>query len=61
MITDRDVRVLSVCVRALEASSSARMVEAHAEYLYDRYVRNPAPRRKPTRRTPTDSDKEGGA
>ena len=36
---DTDIRVLRACVRALEQSSSDRMLRANVEYLYDRFVR----------------------
>ena len=36
---DPDVKVLRACVRALEQSSSPRMLRANMEYLYDKFVR----------------------
>ena len=38
---DPDIKVLKACVRALDRSSSARMLKANVEYLYDRYVLHP--------------------
>lgn len=38
---DSDIKALRACVRALDRSSSPRMLKANVEYLYDRYVRNP--------------------
>lgn len=37
---DADVKVLRACIRAIDKSSSERMVKANVEFLYNRYVRN---------------------
>lgn len=39
---DPDVRALMKAVEWIEKSSSERIKKATAEYIYDRYVRNPA-------------------
>lgn len=51
---DKDVKVLRACVRALEQSSSERMLRANLDYLYDRYVLHPT-KRAPLQ--PTDKGK----
>jgi hypothetical protein len=39
---DPDIKVLRACVRALDCSSSLRMLRANMEYLWDRYMRHPS-------------------
>lgn len=40
--TDADVLVLKICVRALDKSTSRKMLRASLEYLRDRYLLNPS-------------------
>lgn len=51
---DGDVRALRGCVRALEFSTSERMLKANVEYLYDCYIRHPRRSSTPTRRASRD-------
>ena len=45
---DVDIKVLRASVRALDKSSTPRMLKVNMEYLYDRYIRNP-PNKNPAR------------
>ena len=38
---DQDIKVLRVCAKALEKSTSPRMLRANLEFLWDRFVSNP--------------------
>lgn len=38
---DQDIRILSQCCKALDRSTSPRMLKANVEFLVDRYVRHP--------------------
>ena len=39
---DRDIKVIRATVRALDTSSSLRMLRANLEYLWDRYLGHPS-------------------
>lgn len=39
---DIDVKVLIMCVVALNRCSSRRMLKATLEFLYDRFIRHPS-------------------
>jgi hypothetical protein len=38
---DPDIKALGACVRALDKSSSLRMLCANTEFLWDRYIVHP--------------------
>lgn len=38
---DQDMLALKQCVKALDRSSSKRMLRANLEFLWDRYISNP--------------------
>ncbi len=40
---DSDIRCLREATRALDRSSSRRMLRANIEFLYDRFIRHPSP------------------
>jgi len=44
---DPDFRAIKECVRALERSTSPRMLKANLDYLYDRLILHPPKRTKP--------------
>jgi hypothetical protein len=39
---DPDIKALAAACRALDGSTSLRMLKANLEFLWDRYIRNPS-------------------